>query len=80
MLAEVEGSSTTEAPNSKSLAMRRAEAAVRALHSLYEGLPVQYNGYAYPPSIQSKPHAAVVQLIVSNPPKCGATPIPGFKY
>lgn len=78
--AEVEGSSSTESPDSKNLALRRAEAAVHALQSLYEGLPTRSSGYAYSPSIQPQPHAAVVQLIISDPPKCGATPIPGFKY
>jgi len=78
--AEVEGSSSTESPDSKNLALRRAEVTVHALQSLYEGLPTRSSGYAYSPSIQPKPHAAVVQLIISNPPKCGATPIPGFKY
>ena len=77
--AEVEGSSSTESPDSQNLALRRAESTAHALQSLYEGLPTRSSGYAYSPSIQSQPHAAVVQLIISNPPKCGATPIPGFK-
>lgn len=77
--AEVEGSSSMESPDSKNLALRRAEAAVHALQGLYQGLPTRSSGYAYPLSIQPQPHAAVIQLIISNPPKCGATPIPGFK-
>lgn len=76
----VESSASADAPDGKGLAQRRAKATVRALQSLYEGLPVQSSGYAYPPSIQSKPHAAVIQLTPLNPPKCGSVPIPGFKY
>lgn len=77
--AYVEGSASTESMDGKRLAMRRAEAAGHVLQSLYEGIPIQFKAYTYPQSIQPQPHAAVVQLIISNPPKCGATPIPGFK-
>jgi hypothetical protein len=77
--AYVEGSASTESMGGKRLAMRRAEATGRALQSLYEGIPIQLKAYTYPPSLQSKPDAGVIQLIISNPPKCGATPIPGFK-
>ena len=77
--AYIEGSASTESMDGKRLAIRRAEATNRALQSLYEGIPIQLKAYTYPPSLQSEPHAAVIQLIISNPPKCGATPIPGFK-
>ena len=76
----VEGSASTESIDGKRIAMQRAEATRRALQSLYERKPIQLKAYAYPPSLQSEPHAAVVQLIPSNPPKCDTTPIPGFKH
>lgn len=76
----VEGSASTESIDGKRLAMKRAEATGRALQSLYEGIPMQLKAYEYPPSLQSEVHAAVVQLIPTNPPKCDTTPIPGFKY
>lgn len=78
--ADVEGSASTETPDNKSLARRRAEVTARALHSLYEGLSIHLHSYSYPPSIQSKPHAAVIQLSPLNPPDCNPVPIPGFKY
>lgn len=78
--AEVEGTSSTEVPDSKNLAVRRAEATSLALQSLYEGLPIHSSGRAYPPLRRSSRDYAVIQLIPLNPPKCGATPIPGFKY
>ncbi len=78
--ADVEGSASTETPDNKNLATRRAEVTARALHSLYEGLQIHLHSYSYPPSIQSEPHAAVIQLNPSNPPDCNPVPIPGFKY
>jgi hypothetical protein len=78
--ADVEGSASTETPDNKNLARQRAEVTSRALQTFYEGLPVHLHSYSYPPSIQSKPHAAVIQLSPLNPPKCGSVPIPGFKY
>ena len=45
--AEVEGSSSTESPDSQNLALRRAESTAHALQSLYEGLPIQSSGRAY---------------------------------
>lgn len=78
--AEVEGTSSTEVADSKNLAVRRAEATSLALQSLYEGLPIHSSGRAYPLLRRSSRDYAVIQLIPLNPPKCGATPIPGFKH
>lgn len=77
--AEVEGTSSTEVPDSKNLAVRRAEATSLALQSLYEGLPIHSSGRAYPLLRRSSRDYAVIQLMPLNPSKCGATPIPGFK-
>jgi hypothetical protein len=76
--ADVEGSASTDARDSKNLAKRRAEATARALHSLYDGLPIRSSGNSYPPSIQSKRSYAVIQLNPTNLPDCNPVPIPGF--
>lgn len=78
--AVVEGSASTEAPGGNNIALRRMETMVSALKSLYPGLPIYSSSRAYPPSKHSRQDYAVIQLIPLNPPKCGAVPIPGFKY
>lgn len=78
--ALVEGSASTETPDGNNIALRRMDATVNALKSLYPGLPIHSSGRAYPPLKHSRQDYAVIQLIPLNPPKCGAVPIPGFKY
>ena len=77
--ADVEGSASTDAPDSKNLAKRRAEVTARALHSLYAGLPIRSSGNSYPKSESSNRNYAVVQLNQTNLPDCNPVPIPGFK-
>lgn len=78
--AEVEGSARTEAPDSDNIALQRMETTVNALKSLSSGLPIHFSSRAYPSLKHSRQDYAVIQLIPLNPPKCGAVPIPGFKY